>query len=165
MNTASVRKKQSLHPCGEGVRAETGLGGCCLGPLLDRGWPSLGGDHRHDLFPRASMSWNLIGISQEAPSETSSVLALTVGKAVCLYSWQTRQLRTQLRFPVGSNVMKGIGVQRPLYVPETPRCSIASQQSEPEDPGPQGSVLFNCVFWNLFLRDVEPVIWQALFMG
>lgn len=31
---------------------------------------------------------NLVGMSQEAPSENGSVPVLTVGKAVCLYSWQ-----------------------------------------------------------------------------
>lgn len=31
---------------------------------------------------------NLVGMSQEAPSVNGSVPVLTVGKAVCLYSWQ-----------------------------------------------------------------------------
>jgi hypothetical protein len=74
------------------------------------------------LFARAAGFSELGMISQEAPSEISFVSVLTVGKALCLHSWQTTQ-SVQVSVPIGSNLMKGLGLQRPSYVHESPRCS------------------------------------------
>lgn len=41
------------------------------------------------LFPRA-VGFSELGISQEAPSEISFVSVFTVGKALCLDSWQSK---------------------------------------------------------------------------
>lgn len=61
--------------------------------------------------------------------------------------------------------MKDWGLQRHRYVHATLRWFTIPTTVGARGTRAQDSVPFDCVFWNLFPKDVEPVIWQALFMG